>query len=109
MANRCPECAAGKCGNCTGWAFDELDREVPCGCPCQAEKLGVSAVTGTIDNLHLERRTTPLPPSAQAFAEICGAPDPTKEWSLPLHRTEAGYPRCSTCDGGGCPDCTDPA
>lgn len=29
--------------------------------------------------------------------------------SLPLHRTEAGWPRCSTCDGGGCPDCTDPA
>lgn len=28
---------------------------------------------------------------------------------LPLHRTEAGYPRCSTCDGGGCLDCTDPA
>lgn len=28
---------------------------------------------------------------------------------LPLHRTEAGYPRCATCDGGGCPDCTDPA
>lgn len=29
--------------------------------------------------------------------------------ALPLHRTEAGYPSCSTCDGGGCPDCTDPA
>lgn len=28
---------------------------------------------------------------------------------LPIHRTEAGYPRCATCDGGGCPDCTDPA
>ncbi|AXH49797.1 thioredoxin domain [Gordonia phage Pleakley] len=28
---------------------------------------------------------------------------------LPLHRTEAGHPDCSTCDGGGCPDCTDPA
>jgi len=28
---------------------------------------------------------------------------------LPLHRTEAGYPRCATCDGGGCPDCTDPS
>lgn len=28
---------------------------------------------------------------------------------LPLHRTEAGWPSCSTCDGGGCPDCTDPA
>ena len=30
-------------------------------------------------------------------------------WNLPSHRTEAGYPNCSTCDGGGCPDCTDPA
>ena len=30
-------------------------------------------------------------------------------WNLPPHRTEAGYPNCSTCDGGGCPDCTDPA
>ena len=28
---------------------------------------------------------------------------------LPLHRTEAGYPNCATCDGGGCHDCTDPA
>lgn len=30
-----------------------------------------------------------------------------RERSLPLHRTEAGWPRCATCDGGGCPDCTD--
>ena len=30
-------------------------------------------------------------------------------WNLPSHRTEAGFPNCSTCDGGGCPDCTDPA
>ena len=29
---------------------------------------------------------------------------------LPLHRTEANYGVvCGTCDGGGCPDCTDPA
>lgn len=28
--------------------------------------------------------------------------------ALPLHRTEAGWPRCATCDGGGCHDCTDP-
>lgn len=28
---------------------------------------------------------------------------------LPLHRTAAGWPRCSTCDGSGCLDCTDPA
>ena len=34
---------------------------------------------------------------------------PSDDWGLPLHRTEAGYPNCSTCDGGGCPDCTDPA
>jgi hypothetical protein len=33
----------------------------------------------------------------------------TRPAPLPLHRTEAGYPRCSTCDGGGCLDCTDPA
>lgn len=31
------------------------------------------------------------------------------EWDLPMHRTEAGYPNCATCDGGGCYDCTDPA
>lgn len=30
--------------------------------------------------------------------------------ALPLHRTEATYGfTCSTCDGGGCLDCTDPA
>ena len=32
-----------------------------------------------------------------------------REAQLPSHRVEAGWPRCSTCDGGGCPDCTDPA
>lgn len=31
------------------------------------------------------------------------------QWDLPVHRTEAGYPNCATCDGGGCFDCTDPA
>ena len=38
-----------------------------------------------------------------------GDHDVVDRWHLPLHRTEAGYPDCSTCDGGGCPDCTDPA
>ena len=28
---------------------------------------------------------------------------------LPIHRTEAGYPNCAICDGGGCFDCTDPS
>lgn len=32
-----------------------------------------------------------------------------RPFDLPLHRTEAGYPNCATCDGGGCYDCTDPA
>ncbi len=35
---------------------------------------------------------------------------PASKWpDLPMHRTEAGWPNCATCDGGGCPDCTDPA
>ncbi|WP_411815529.1 hypothetical protein [Gordonia sp. SND2] len=29
--------------------------------------------------------------------------------SLPITRTEAGWPNCATCDGSGCPDCTDPS
>lgn len=33
----------------------------------------------------------------------------THRQPLPLHRTEASTLGCSTCDGGGCPDCTDPA
>jgi len=41
---------------------------------------------------------------------LCYAEDwPDVEEGLPLHRTEAGWPNCATCDGGGCPDCTDPA
>ncbi|ATS93146.1 thioredoxin [Gordonia phage Patio] len=35
-------------------------------------------------------------------------PNP-EDHPLPSHRTEAGWPNCATCDGGGCPDCTDPA
>lgn len=39
----------------------------------------------------------------------CSRPKNEHMQPLPLHRTEAGYPNCSTCDSGGCPDCTDPA
>lgn len=30
---------------------------------------------------------------------------------LPIHRSDATFPMesCATCEGGGCPDCTDPA
>lgn len=31
-APMCPECVQGKHGNCTGWAFDEADEGVDCGC-----------------------------------------------------------------------------
>lgn len=40
---------------------------------------------------------------------ICDGHEREKGPTLPIHRTEAGRPRCSTCDGGGCLDCTDPA
>jgi hypothetical protein len=28
----CPECRAGKHGNCVGWAIDSRDQEVACPC-----------------------------------------------------------------------------
>ena len=47
-------------------------------------------------------------PHADVLAAIDKALD-RATWGLPLHRTWAGTPgACSTCDGGGCPDCTDP-
>lgn len=34
MVNICPECQAGKCGNCLGDALDEVnDQIVRCQCP----------------------------------------------------------------------------
>ena len=45
--------------------------------------------------------------------ETCGGihhdPCDSARPTLPLLRTEAVWPSCSTCDGGGCHDCTDPA
>jgi len=32
---RCPECRAGKHGNCTGWALGPDDEMVACPCECQ--------------------------------------------------------------------------
>lgn len=43
------------------------------------------------------------------LAEVIEAVADERPFDLPIHRTEAGYPNCSTCDGGGCYDCTDPA
>jgi|SRR5690554_1504688 len=42
-------------------------------------------------------------------ATAYGAHPGACERRLPLHRTEATIPwgPCSTCEGGGCPDCTD--
>lgn len=33
----CPECQQGKHGNCTGWAIDDYDRIIFCGCDCRAD------------------------------------------------------------------------
>jgi hypothetical protein len=49
-----------------------------------------------------------LCPHCGATKGVCGDAG-HRERSLPLHRTEAGWPRCATCDGGGCFDCTDPS
>lgn len=49
-------------------------------------------------------------PSCDNFRGVMLPEDsPSSPPSLPLHRTEAGTIRCATCDGGGCPDCTDPS
>lgn len=33
---RCPECVAGKHGNCDGTAWDAVtDEPIPCGCSCR--------------------------------------------------------------------------
>ena len=64
--------------------FDD-DRRL-CGCPV---------------DYHLSDCPIITPPSEYDYEE--------SPFDLPLHRTEAGYPRCATCDGGGCLDCTDPA
>ena len=65
-------------------------------CECQD---GPSALALTDE----QAAPVPAPNSGGAEEDEQAAPEP-----LPLHRTEAGYPNCSTCDGGGCPDCTDP-
>jgi hypothetical protein len=60
----------------------------------------------------------PCPGGCGNLADECGCARPNllgsmtisePIGSLPIHRTEAGWPNCSTCDGGGCFDCTDPA
>jgi hypothetical protein len=53
---------------------------------------------------------TPAPCESDRHSPDCVSGRPARTHRpLPLHRTEAGYPHCSTCDGGGCYDCTDPA
>lgn len=47
---------------------------------------------------------------AEEVADLILGRRDRKPRPLPLHRTEATVGLlCSTCDGGGCPDCTDPA
>lgn len=43
--------------------------------------------------------------------DCCRCCSEISELPVPLHRTETTTPwgSCSTCDGGGCHDCTEPA
>lgn len=52
---------------------------------------------------------TPAPAPPSTLAEGSKRDNDAALRVLPVHRTEAGHPNCSACDGGGCPDCTDPA
>lgn len=41
----CPECAQGKCVNCTGWAIDEItDEVVECRCPAPVHPFNQEAL-----------------------------------------------------------------
>lgn len=73
--------------------WDWLDGE---GNPARGTENGLPAVViATGDQARVARQALEAPSSVRRV--------------LPVHRTEAGYPNCSTCDGGGCLDCTDPA
>lgn len=61
------------------------------------------------DRLGFTKRVCDLCPDRMAAGQVAERAEVRAARPLPLHRTEAGYPRCSTCDGGGCPDCTDPS
>lgn len=61
----------------------------------------------TVTQQRLEGRE--LPWDRQGLAAPWQLPGFEHKAELPIHRTEAGWPNCATCDGGGCPDCTDPA
>lgn len=76
----------------------EIDDECPCGPDVEA----VFRDDGTNGWLIIHHSLDGRERHEDSLGAACAAP-------LPPHRTEAGYPNCSTCDGGGCLDCTDPA
>ena len=55
--------------------------------------------------------TTPLREEPSMADDCCRCCSEISELPVPLHRTETTTPwgSCSTCDGGGCHDCTEPA
>lgn len=64
-------------------------------------------VMDRLEGLHIPSSEQGLDLMIEAVIEKAKEPQPP---SLPIHRTEANHGIiCSTCDGGGCPDCTDPA
>lgn len=92
-----------------GWKYAAgLVEKVQANHPLPTRVGVIATVTGVV------RTVEALFPPGHLRITLDAAPAPTEdrdegERPLPLHRTEAGYPNCSTCDGGGCLDCTDPA
>lgn len=84
--------------------------------PILAERDQAQAVAAKVRELAEKPAPHALSDQAQvpyrmAMAKVLALlPDDEGSARLPLHRTETGYPNCSTCGGGGgCSDCTDPA
>lgn len=75
----------------------------------QPSSLSVVRLDGKIDGVALALSYLRDSRRVSRFSHHAGDDDNETPTPLPIHRTEAGYPNCSTCDGGGCPDCTDPA
>ena len=76
-----------------------------------ASGIVLSAVNARLSSTDMRTLGELLLEGAAALDDSAPTPPAGYTQPLPLHRTEANYGGvvCSTCDGGGCLDCTDPA
>ncbi|WGH20847.1 thioredoxin [Gordonia phage Commandaria] len=85
--------------------FDLLKRSVDDLCnPSPTDRLAEAMLEAD------EKAATTPDPLSPRWEAVGVTADGRTLWAeaLPAHRTEAGPRNCATCDGGGCPDCTDP-